>query len=167
VAALQLLAGRQRTRQAEEQHKIAVVSSLLTAAPDSVPYMLDSLATSKDLAVPLLRRHFEEGHAEPGVRLRAAIGLTVLGEHQTDFLLAAVPGAPAAESRNLALALGAVPGPEVAGQLRRRAARSASLSHRVRCAILLLDLGDDRAARALLAGSADPAPRSAFIDAFQ
>jgi serine/threonine protein kinase/formylglycine-generating enzyme required for sulfatase activity len=173
VAAVQLrrernaiLAERERTRLAEESSKLALVDALLIAAPDSVPYLLQTLDDHRELAVPRLRRTFADGRADPALRLRAAIALTAFGEPQTRFLLDAVPTASPAESGNLALAFRAVPASEVTGPLRQRVADSPDLTHRARCAILLLDLGDVRAAAELLALSADPAARSALIDVF-
>src|SRR5262249_55284303 len=47
-----ILAEQGRTERAEKERKTALVSALLTAAPDKVPAMLDSLSSISDLALP-------------------------------------------------------------------------------------------------------------------
>ncbi len=154
-------------RRQEAQRKIERVEALLVTAPESVPYILDSLKDDAKLAIPRLRQEFEEaGDAREdaaGRRLRAAVALTVLGEPKLEYLLDAVPKAPAAESGNLALAFRHWP--DESGPLLLQCAQKAvSLTHRARCAILLLDLGDLAAVQPMLAAVADPAPRSTVIE---
>jgi formylglycine-generating enzyme required for sulfatase activity/tRNA A-37 threonylcarbamoyl transferase component Bud32 len=167
IAAVQLRREQERTRHADRERRIAMVRPLLTAAPDSVPYILKEFESSMDLAVPILRRHFSDPDSDFIVRLRAAVGLTAFRDPQIDFLLDSIPIAPAAESRNLVAALRAVQSPELIARLRHRAQTAPGLAVPVRYAILLLELGDVPIAQSLLAATADPNPRSAFIDAFE
>lgn len=162
-----VVAESEHARRSEQQRRITLVDSLLNAAPASVPYMLETLTPSADLAVPLLRQRFEEAPDESNTRLRAAVGLTVLGEPRTEFLLDSVPNAHAAESGNLALALRRSRGPGIAEDLLNRARKGADARARARYAILLLDLADPRGVRPLLAFSPDPNLRSVLIDEFQ
>ncbi len=157
---------RARAVKSERQRQIALVDSVLNAVPASVPYMLETLAPSAGLVLPLLRDRFERG-TEATPRLRAAVGLTVLGEPQTEFLLDAVPQTHPAESGNLALAFRKMRNPGVATELVARSIGAADLRIRARYAILLLDLGDVRGVQPLLAFSPDLNPRSTLIDEFQ
>jgi formylglycine-generating enzyme required for sulfatase activity/tRNA A-37 threonylcarbamoyl transferase component Bud32 len=162
-----VLAERARAREAEQQRRLAQVEAVLTAAPESVPLLLQELAPAADVAVPLLRRQFHEARADPGRRLRAAVGLTVFGEPQAEHLLAAVADAPAAESRNLALALRSLRGGDAVGRLLHQARCGPNLRARARAAILLLELGELRGVERLLAFTPDPTPRTALIHEFQ
>ncbi len=162
------LAQRERAGRIDREHKLALVDSLMTATPDSVPYILETLRPAAALALPILRRRLEDGSAdadvEPGSRIRAAIALTVLGDPRIDFLVDAVPRADDSEGGNLALAFRARGGPELAGRLLDRSRRAGDPVVRSRYAILLLELGDPRGVRPMLAASADPNPRSTLID---
>jgi serine/threonine protein kinase/formylglycine-generating enzyme required for sulfatase activity len=162
-----ILAEQQRATRAEEAHKLALADAILSSAPGGVPLLKDSLASSSELVLPSLRRRFNDTAEAPQRRLRAAIALTILGEPQADFLVAAVPQAPASECSNLSMAFQAMRSPEMMDRLLRRAQGAPDIFERVRWGVLLLDLGDLRAARALLAPRADPTTRTAFIDAFR
>src|SRR5262249_15409836 len=71
-----------------------------------------------------------------------------------------------AESANLARAFRASSNPRLADELHRRGRDAPTDRLRVRHAILLLDLGDVRLARSLLA-NADPTLRSMFLEEIQ
>src|SRR5262249_31112992 len=136
-----ILAEQGRTERAEKERKTALVSALLTAAPDKVPAMLDSLSSISDLALPMLKPQFEDENAPPARRLRAAIGLTVLGEPQTDYLMSAIAEGHASECRNLALAFRAIKSPTIGDQLLDRIHTTKDPVRQARYAILGLDLG--------------------------
>lgn len=146
VAAINLQREQQRTAAAEHRRQLDLAESLLITAPAAVPVVLASLAPDAARVLPLLRDRFahEVGHR----RLRAAMALMVLGESQLEYLLEAVPTAPASECGNLVLALRA--GGEEA---RRALASRAEGSAGTRYAILALECGEPGPAMARLAGS--------------
>lgn len=139
-----------------------MAASLLVAAADGVPALLGSLE-GDPAVVPVRRERFADPPADPRTRLRAAVALTALGEPHLDFLLDAVPAAPPAEGRNVALAVRAV-GRSVADTLLARGRAAADPAVRARYAVLLLELGDDRGVWPLLAFSPDPSARTVLID---
>ncbi|MFO0878947.1 MAG: bifunctional serine/threonine-protein kinase/formylglycine-generating enzyme family protein [Gemmataceae bacterium] len=160
-----LLEEQARTRIAEDDRRLALVGSLLTSVPESVPFILESLAQSPETALPLLHDRFQQAGPKSTHQLRAAVALAFLGEPPGDFLLDAVPEAPAAESQNLALAFRTVP--QAARLLTQRAGAASLLRHRARHAILALDLGDLEASQAMLAETPDPTARATFIELFR
>jgi formylglycine-generating enzyme required for sulfatase activity/predicted Ser/Thr protein kinase/tetratricopeptide (TPR) repeat protein len=164
IAAVQLQRRQNALLAAEKRRTVALVDSLLTSAPESVPNILGTLGPDADVALPLLRDHFNNPDADRTQRLRAAVGLTALGEPHTDFLLDAVPDARPAESGNLALAFRSARDPDLVEKLLRRSQEAPDFALRARHAILLLDLDDPRGAQALLAPSPDPTGRSTLID---
>ncbi len=171
TAAFRLQQKQDAIQQAEKDRTKALVDALLTAAPDSVPVILNTLAGSQEFVVPLLREELEDSRKKGESRrelrrLRAAIALTVLGEPHLEFLLDAVPTAPAAESGNLALAF-RKRADEAGPLLSERARKSGKLTEQARYAILLLDLGDLQVAQEMLAEGPDPTPRGTLIDLFQ
>ncbi|MHB1558856.1 MAG: serine/threonine-protein kinase, partial [Isosphaeraceae bacterium] len=149
------LAQRERAGRIDRDYKLALVDSLMSATPDSVPYILETLRPAAALALPILRRRLEDRSAdtdadigvEPRSRIRAAIALTVLGDPRIDFLLDAVPLADDSEGGNLALAFRTRGGPELAARLLERSRRAGDPVVRARHAILLLELGDLRGVR--------------------
>jgi serine/threonine protein kinase/formylglycine-generating enzyme required for sulfatase activity len=142
-----------------------VVRSLLTTSPDSVPDHLESLRPLRERALPLLRASLDDPATDSGRRLRAAIALTVLGEPQTAFLLEQLPTAPAAEGGNLMRALAAVKD-SARGPLLEQAGREGDAATKARYAATLLQLGEPRAAREMLAPAPDPLFRVTFIRDF-
>lgn len=158
------LAQRERAGRIDREHKLALVGSLMSATPDSVRYILETLRPAAALALPILRRRLEDRSADAGSRIRAAIALSVLGDPQIDFLLDSVPHADQSEGGNLALAFRACGTPALGGRLLECSRQAGDLVIRARYAILLLELGDLRGVRPMLAASADPNPRSTLID---
>lgn len=159
VAAILLHREQQRSAAAEVQRQLDLADSLLSTAPGAVPVVLSSLAPNAEQVRPLLRERFskEDGNR----RLRAAIALSMLGEPQLEYLLEAVPTAPASECGNLVLAF------RVAGEDARRAlvARAEGPAG-TRYAILAMECGEPGPATARLAGtSADR--RAAFLDDYR
>src|SRR5262249_7788828 len=150
------------TRQADKQRRLALVRSLQVAEPESVPFLIKELAVAPEQVLPLLREQFDD----PQTRFRAAVALTLLGDDRTPYLLTAVGSTRPAESANLARALRASKDPRLADELHRRGSEATDVRLRVRHAILLLDLGDVRLARTLLA-TANPNPRSTFLEEVQ
>jgi formylglycine-generating enzyme required for sulfatase activity len=165
VAAVTLQRERTAIVKAEQDRKKAMVGALLTASSDKVPAMLDSLTSVADWAVPQLRARFDDADEDPARRLRAAIGLTVLGEPQTEYLMDAVADGQAAECRNLALAFRATQSPEMADRLLHQVRTNKNLRAQARYAILALDLGDPRGCEHMLA-AASPDARSTLIEEF-
>ncbi len=159
AAALRLAREQELTRRADEQRRLALVQSLHAAAPESVPFLVEALAPAPDQVLPLIREQL----ADPATRLRAAVALTLLGEDQTDYLVSAIPTAPAAESGNFARAFLASSAPGLADELHRRARTDTDLNVRMRHVILSLDLGDTRTAREMFGGTF-VAARSAFLE---
>jgi tetratricopeptide (TPR) repeat protein/tRNA A-37 threonylcarbamoyl transferase component Bud32 len=159
VAFLRLSHEQDLTRRADKQRRQALVRSLQTAAPDSVPFLVEDLAAAPEQVLPLLREQFDD----PQTRFRAAVVLTLLGDDRTEYLLTAIPSTLPAESGNLARAFHASSDRRLADELDRRGRQTTEVRLQVRYAILLLDLGDGRLARSLLA-KADPTPRSTFLE---
>jgi serine/threonine protein kinase/formylglycine-generating enzyme required for sulfatase activity/Flp pilus assembly protein TadD len=156
---------KQRADGAEEERRVELVSSLLTATPDSVPYIVETLQSSRELAVDRLRQKLEDASAGERQRLRASIALTFLQEPHGDFLVEHLLSAPAAESRNLLSALAAVKD-SVIGPLRERADKERQPSARCRLATSLLQLGQPGPARQVLAFAGDPVYRVTFVQDF-
>lgn len=94
----------------------------------------------------------------------AACALTALGEPEEAILLENLARIPAAECRNLILALG--PARERVIPALLRAVESDPQGHR-RIATLLLFLGNPEEARRILAPSTDPNEQIAFLDELQ
>jgi formylglycine-generating enzyme required for sulfatase activity len=150
------------TREAEQARRVAVANAVETAAPGAVPPLVATLADSSTEVLPLLQDQFDTA---TGLRkLRAAVALTVLGRPQPEFLLARVSDAPAAEGGNLALAFRAMPNADVRAMLVARFRDAIDLTLKARCALLLADLGDGEALRAMFAPGPNPEPRSTVFD---
>lgn len=162
-----VVAESNRARRSEEQHRIALVDALFNAAPATVPFMLETLGPSAEVALPLLRDRFDHAAARSNAKLRAAIGLTALGDSRANYLLDAVIGTHPAECVNLALAFRKIREPGIDEALLGRALNAKEPRERARYAILLLELGDVRGAQPLLAFSRNPNPRTTLIDEFQ
>ena len=156
---------QEHAARAERDRVEALARSLLTSLPDGVPVIADQLRPSREAALPGLRAACDRAGSDPARRLRAAVALSLLDEDRSADLIAAIPTAPASESRNLLLALTRA-GRRGIGPLRDgfRGARSPEV--RTRFAIALLAFGEFDAARAMLVPGPDPADRSAFIHEF-
>jgi serine/threonine protein kinase/formylglycine-generating enzyme required for sulfatase activity len=143
----------------------ALVEAVLRAAPEGVPYGVEGLRPLHDLAVPLLRAHFEDASLDFRHRLHAAVVLAAFGEVEEDFLLDSLATAPASEGQNVLAAL--APARETAAaKVRERLGREAEPRVRLRLAATLLQLGDATAAQKFLVYGPDPADRVAFIHDF-
>ena len=173
VAALRFRADRQELRDeqrradaAETMRRLDLVDSVLTAAPDGVPYLLASLGPVRLQATPLLRRALADPAASSSRRLRAAEALTILGDPQVEAIFDGLATAPGGEGHNLLAALKALGEPAVA-ELRRRAGAAPDAEARARPAIAALLLGDPGLAKPMLAFGPDPVERIAFLRAFK
>lgn len=160
-----LVDARDRAEQSERARKLELVDALLRVAPDGFPVLIDTLAGSRDLARPALRRRFDDPGASPRARLRAAMALTILGDGRADFLREGVLTAPAAESRNLGRALAAIKS-VVVRPLEEQARAERDPAARARLASALLQLGEPAAARRALALRPDPVDRVTLIHMF-
>jgi tetratricopeptide (TPR) repeat protein/tRNA A-37 threonylcarbamoyl transferase component Bud32 len=162
IAALRLRHEQEQTRRADESRRLALIQSLHTAAPESVPFLVEALAPAPEQILPLLRQQLDD----PVTRIRAAVALTLLGDDQTESLATEVLSALPTESVNLARAFRTSANSHLADELDRRGRDAPELRSKIRYAILLLDLGDVRLARSLLA-TEDPNQRSAFLEEVQ
>jgi formylglycine-generating enzyme required for sulfatase activity len=153
---------RRRADQAEHQRRLDLVKSLSTAAPDSVPYILEDMQGYRDLALPVLRDKLADPATTHAQKLRVAIALTLLGEPQPELLVEGVATASAAEARNLTAALARVRA-SVTEALQQRAVREKEPARRNRLVATLLYLGDAGAAGQILRGAGDATGRVAFI----
>ena len=160
-----LRAEKARSSRAETLRKLARVDSLMAAAPEGVPYLLERLGEDPALVRPALHRWLEAPDTTPLKRLRAAEALTILGEPQPGPLLEALPRAPVAEAGGLVEALKALGPPAHAG-LDRLAVAERDPGVRARLAVTALLLGRPGPARAMLAAGPDPADRVVFQQVF-
>ncbi|HVC97017.1 MAG TPA: SUMF1/EgtB/PvdO family nonheme iron enzyme [Pirellulales bacterium] len=165
VAALAVFMGLVAFHRAEERRAETLAESALTARSDGVPYTLDKLRPVGRIALGRLQERFDSPDIDPVQRLRAAYALADLGRPPREFLLGAIPTAPASECRNLFTALGHVE-ESVLSDLSRLADLSDDPTHKARYAILALHMGDPRAAQNSLAFHDDPIHRTAFIHAY-
>lgn len=158
---------RNRAERAETERGLGLIDAALTAVPETVPHILSSLRAwdGRSSALPIIRRKFHEADASPLLRLRAAVLLSVLGEPQTEFLVRSIAGAPPRECGNLVLGLREARA-EAVERLRALAAAEADPERRARCAIVLLELGDVGAARAMLSFGEDQSLRTRFASTF-
>jgi formylglycine-generating enzyme required for sulfatase activity/tRNA A-37 threonylcarbamoyl transferase component Bud32 len=154
----------QRARTARQRAQ-AHTEGMLTARPDGVPYALENLLPLGRLAVEPLRKAFDDPQAEPVRRLHAAYGLAALHEGPQNYLLDAIPTAPAAECRNIVAALKPYQA-AVASELAQRTISAAESRVKARYAIVALHLGDFGPAKRVLAVEEDPLDRTTFIDSY-
>jgi serine/threonine protein kinase/formylglycine-generating enzyme required for sulfatase activity/Tfp pilus assembly protein PilF len=160
------------------------VEALLTAAPESVPFILDALKSRKADVLPNLSERARQAQGTFLERLRLNVAVAVLGEDRGPHLCDLAGRTPPSESFNLLLALKCcdrestveklntlyrqswqpgVPTPERGKETSEQADAD---TIRCRLSIALLELGDPRAARAELALRADPSRRVLFIHLF-
>jgi formylglycine-generating enzyme required for sulfatase activity len=159
------LVERDHAQQSERERRLQLVDSLKSAAPHGVPMIVESLQASPEQVLPVLRRRFDDKTAPDTERLRTACALSALGEPPIEFLIDAMPTAPAAESANLIRALGAG-GRAVVVALASKSSAESDAPTRVRYASTLLSLGDPAPAAGSLAAGPDPGMRTAFIAGF-
>lgn len=164
--AVLLIGGGVRTvlnRAANERNgAIDLSDRLFTAPAAAVPYELEKLRPIRQYAVGHLREHLNNSKLDAVQRLHAAYALADVDRGAQEFVLQAVPTAPAAECRNLIAALDLAKEMAVPA-IAQKARQSADTSTKVRYAILALHLGDPQPARALLAVKGDPHERTTFI----
>jgi formylglycine-generating enzyme required for sulfatase activity len=141
------------------------VAHLLGAGPDQVPDALRSLQRVSATALPLVRRHFEDQPAESSQKLHAAYALAQFGEHPTEYLVDSIPRVTPRESRNLVAALRH--SMEARSRLLERTQQGKSGEERVRCAMVLLALGDSRGAEQVTAPVPDPTDRTRLIHTYK
>jgi serine/threonine protein kinase/formylglycine-generating enzyme required for sulfatase activity/tetratricopeptide (TPR) repeat protein len=172
IAALQLrrerdavLAEQQRAALAERTTLAAHVEALLTASPDSVPFLLESLKTRREEALQLIQPRYAHPRT-PHQPLRLAMALAALGKGRVADLCEMVPQTPPGEASNLLTALESGDRQETTDELYRRYRQSQPGEARSRLSIALLELGDPRAAQAELALKENPSDRVRFIHLF-
>lgn len=157
---------RLRADWAEHVTQLRRVEALLSAAPESVPYVIETLRPGHPNITSVLQQRFHSSTSSPIARLRAAVALAVLGKSDSGFIIDAITGAPDSEGENLCLALQAV-GPSCAGPLRKRFDAETDIEARARLAAGLLAVGDTNAARSMLAIDENPTDRTLFIHVFR
>ena len=136
---------QEHAARAERDRVEALARSLLTSLPDGVPVIADQLRPSREASLPGLRAACDHAGSDPDRRLRAAVALSLLDEDRSADLIAAIPTAPASESRNLLLALTCA-GRRGIGPLRDGFREARSPEVRTRFAIALLAFGEFDAA---------------------
>ena len=167
---------RQRAEEAEREKKLQQVDALLTASPEAVPALVNSLKSLPDLVVPPLRKTFADTATPEARRLRAACGLAAAAPASSelgDYLIDQVLTAPAAESGNVIEALRAC-GPDGLQRLLKRTAGSTystDVLHRdaiplSRYTFTLLSLGSPGGVDIMLKDREDPFARTTFIGTF-
>ena len=154
---------------ASAQHEASArVDTVIAALPTDVPRAIDRLLPWRDLALPLLRDRFRDPATGPTELLNAACALAAFGEVDHDFLIRAIPSAPAGaeECKNIVAALRRAGAP--AGEaLWQRTNEEKDPAARARLASTLLHLDDTRGARLVLAYGPDPVYRTAFIHRYE
>ncbi|MEO6809269.1 MAG: protein kinase, partial [Isosphaeraceae bacterium] len=160
-----ILAHQHRAERAEAQRRVLLVDSLLSAEPDVVPFLVDSLRPARNHVLPRLRRMFADPAGSSRQQLRVAVALTLLGEPKSLFLIESIPTAPVNECRNLVSALATVKC-SVVDDLRRHAETARDPATLARFASVLLSLGEPGVARNTLAPRDDPAERVALTHGF-
>jgi serine/threonine protein kinase/formylglycine-generating enzyme required for sulfatase activity/Flp pilus assembly protein TadD len=156
-----------RAREAEGKTLAARVDALLTASPDSVPFILENLKERKEVVLPTLQEHHDRQERTSRQRLRLAVALAVLGRGSPTELCAFIPDISSTESNNLLLGLKSCDRKEALEELSQRYHRAAPGVGRTRLGIALLELGDPHAARTELALKEDPSERVRFIHRFR
>jgi formylglycine-generating enzyme required for sulfatase activity len=150
---------------AEQARAETFAENVFTARAEGVPYALDNLRPLGHLAVSFLRARLDDAKGDGVRRLHAAYALADNGQAPWEYLMDAVPTAPAAECRNLVAALAheselALP------ELARRAASTAGSDQEARYAIVALHLGDPEPAMDALEVRSDPIHRTTLIHGF-
>jgi WD40 repeat protein/formylglycine-generating enzyme required for sulfatase activity/tetratricopeptide (TPR) repeat protein/tRNA A-37 threonylcarbamoyl transferase component Bud32 len=161
-----VLEGQRRAHEAESDLLAGRVETVLTAAPESVPSLLDALKGRKAEVVPDLVERLQR----PGVtfveRLRLNVALAALGEERTADLCALAAETPPGESFNLVLGLKCCDRQQAVERLDALYRQANAETDRCRLSIALLELGAPRAARAEFALKANPSERVNFIHLF-
>jgi formylglycine-generating enzyme required for sulfatase activity len=151
------------TRQFHVAYVQSQVDALATASAEGQPYVIASLQPYQGLAVPLLRKRFDDDSVDFITRFRLACALADLDEPPLDFLAGAVVRLPliSAECRNVTHAL--KPTREGPWLLESRFEKEGDLLRRFRLAVVLLHLGSAGPASRMLALGPNPEERTYFI----
>jgi serine/threonine protein kinase/formylglycine-generating enzyme required for sulfatase activity/Flp pilus assembly protein TadD len=161
-----VLAEQDRARRAESKTLAAHVDALLTASPDSVPFILESLKQRKEVVLPILQEHHDRQEGTPRQLLRLAVALAALGNGSPPELCDFIPDVSAGESNNLLLGLKSCERTRTVEELSRRYHRAEPGVGRTRLSITLLELSDPHAAQTELALKENPSERVRFIHLF-
>jgi serine/threonine protein kinase/formylglycine-generating enzyme required for sulfatase activity len=158
---------QRRANAAEIKAVTARTEALFTAAPESVPVLLESLRDRKDAVLPDLRLRRGQWNPASVEDLRLTVALAVMGEDCLAELCARVEQTAANESHNLMLGLTACQRDEAIRELNRLYDAAKPGEGRTRLSIALLTFGDARAAQAELAMRQNPTDRVRFIHTFR
>jgi formylglycine-generating enzyme required for sulfatase activity/tetratricopeptide (TPR) repeat protein len=153
-------------RRARDAVLASHVQALLTASPDSVPFILETLKAHKVEVLPTLPEPGPPAEGALVKRLRLNVARAALGEDRLADLCALVAETPPAESFNLVIGLKCCDQQEARAQLDALYRQAADDTTRCRLAIALLELGDPGAGRDELALRANPTRRVHFIHLF-
>lgn len=159
------VAAVQNQSASEQRRAIEVADKLLIAPAAAVPCVLENLQPIRHYANARLRDSMGNRRLEAVQRLHAAYALADSDEGARDFVLAAIPTAPAAECKNIITALEHAK-KEAVAEVSRQWRKSTDTSSKVRYAIVALHLDDPEPARAQLAIKENPIERTAFIRAY-
>jgi hypothetical protein len=83
----------------------SLVSAVLTAPADAVPYAIQNLEPLREHSLSILERQFENGQLPPPQRLHAAFALASFGRVERVFLVESIVSARPDECRNFIIAL--------------------------------------------------------------
>jgi formylglycine-generating enzyme required for sulfatase activity/tRNA A-37 threonylcarbamoyl transferase component Bud32 len=168
IAAARIAATLEHLNREREAGVSARVDALVTAAPDAVPLAIEFLRAAPETARELLRNRLQDDSADPTERLHAACALASLGEVHSQMLIDSIAQvAPSVgECMNIVSALRLSTDASVPERLAARAEQEPDANLRARFAIVLLQLGDPRAAERMLALTEDPTDRTTLIHGF-
>jgi serine/threonine protein kinase/formylglycine-generating enzyme required for sulfatase activity len=166
LSALQLLTEQNRANKAERDTLSANVESLMTASPDSVPFILDTFKPRAGEVLSVLEKRAQLRGGEFVPRLRLNVALAVLGRDCHRELCAATADTPPAESFNLLLGLKSCDRETTVTQLWDLYQQAKDSEGRTRLAIALLELGNPHASQAELALKPNLTARVRFIHLF-
>ena len=153
------------TRRAE-----SLVSAVLTAPADAVPYAILNLEPLKKHALSILEREYQDDQLPLSQRLHAAFAMAAFGPVERDFLVESVASARPDECRNLIAALRLEQKEAVRGMLKQaeKAEKGKDWPQKARLAIVALHLGDSALVQDMLQveNRPDPVERTAFLKTF-
>ena len=160
-----------RIKAEQTQRALAQVDALRSAAPEGVPYLVDTLRPARGAVLPRLRQVFQDESADQTHRLHTALALLTLGEPGTDlveFVISGVADAKSAECGNIVAAL------EYSREASLQALEdplvtahdSEDWAAKARLAIVALHLGETEPSADMLEylERPDPIQRTVFID---
>jgi serine/threonine protein kinase/formylglycine-generating enzyme required for sulfatase activity/tetratricopeptide (TPR) repeat protein len=153
-------------QEAEGKTLAGSIEALMTAAPDSVPFILETLKPRREEVLTKLTERLRGIEGTLLERIRLNVTLSALGENRTSELCGLVCQTPASESFNLILGLKCGDWPETIEILSALYLKSKADLERFRLAVALLELGDAEAAKVELALKPNPSARVQFIHLF-